>query len=158
MKLKSIALGLCAVFFMCNQGYCLFRDDVSAQQVESAMKIQKAKDEQRKKQNEQVKLQEADKVASAQNGSTDSSQPAARTSSKTSPSAAVITPIAAKSMPQYKRLAPNGTIIDTPQPFVAKPAPIAKQEVKKPSYAGLIFLLLILGVGGLIAFKQKNNK
>ncbi|MBU1043755.1 MAG: hypothetical protein KJ915_05085 [Candidatus Omnitrophica bacterium] len=157
MKLKSIALILFAVLFLSSPGYCLFCDDISPQQVQSSIKMQRVKDEQRKTQAEQVDSQTVDNLKAVQNQPISSSLSDDKTVSKQ----AFIESIkveANQPMPQFKRITPQGMIVDTAQPLVALPITIAKKEEKKSSHGGFIFLLLVLCIVGVMSFKQQKNK
>lgn len=156
MRLRSIAIGLCAVFLICDQGYCLFRDDVGAPQVYSAIKMQRAKDEQRKNEAEQVKPQAVSEEIE-QNDKTYNAQINMSASSLAFP-AAVTSPESIGPVPQYKRLTPQGTVVDTPRPVLVQSAKVESKIEPSNLNQGFIVLLLVLLIAGFIIFKQRGSK
>ncbi len=52
LRLSSIILGMCMVFLLSSQGYCLYRSDIDPQQARSIVKMQREKDKQRRQMEE----------------------------------------------------------------------------------------------------------
>ena len=157
MNRRIIVFVVFVSLLICKQGYCLFRDDIGNQQVQSAIKIKRAKDEQRKKQYEQIKQQEAIKKDNTADNMTYSSQTSKQKSTKENFTQAINSE-KTKPLLQYKRYTSKGAIIDTAHPAVVLTNTTVKKQEKRRSNKGFIFLLLVLGIGGFIIFRQQPKK
>ncbi len=157
MKLKSMILALCIIFLMCEQGYCLFPDTVSSQQVSSALKIQRAKDEQRKKIADKEKKEKRQKEKLDKKNTGSGAQTYSSSAKKSKTTAAQELGQKTIPMPQYKRHTPQGTIVNTPQPKSIEPIVAEQEQEKKKSRGGFIFLLVVLATIGVMHLKQKKK-
>ncbi len=158
MNKKIIAFAVFVSLLICKQGYCLFRDDVAAQQVKSLIRIQRAKDEQRKKQYDQVKQQEKINEETLADDMTYSSQTPEQKTTKKEDFIKVSNNQENKPTLQYKRYNREGLIVDTAPPVIVPTKTIVKQEEKKHSNNGIVFLFLVLGIGGFIVFRRQQKK
>jgi hypothetical protein len=154
-QIKTLILAM-SILLLCEQGYCLFPDQIDSHQVISAVKFQRAKDKNRKNQAQQEKDKEKfEQLIEQPMPGNDSYAPAENKKKGITQQSIEKKAQQQKAVVQYKRFTRDGQVVATPAPIPVD-QPVTVEEEKK-SNQGWIALLAVLGIGAVIIYKNKKE-
>ena len=163
MKIRELVIIFGLILLLSEPGYCLFKEDISPQQVISSVRMQRAKDDQRKKQAEQAEKEAALEAAQTDDAFLQSgTEGNVSVDGKDQQSQISETMKEKKAEVQYKRYDRNGQVVATPQPvdLVQQSQKEEKKEKKSTGFllAYILFMVVIVLVTKYAANKQIGKR